>query len=172
MPLTPPNNNNNFSWSPLYRYSSVTLLRKNEDFMISIRHLKRSDKKLDEYAQRSYVANIVNCLSPAQLTYSEVCFFSLSCAGRMLCFVSVVFQKPYLTIDCSWKLLFKLWQVFAARYFSGHWPNFFKDRKKVSGFGHNVSKYRAMHTVMASFNTTVGQMTEMSQRKNWPSSVL
>jgi len=35
--------------------------------------------------------------------------------------------------------------------------------KKLSHFGQNVSKYRLMNTVTASFNTTVRQMTEMSQ---------
>jgi len=37
------------------------------------------------------------------------------------------------------------------------------NEKKLSHFGQNVSKYRLMNTVTASFNTTVRQMTEMSQ---------
>jgi len=37
--------------------------------------------------------------------------------------------------------------------------------KKLSHFGQNLSKYRLKNTVMASFNTTVRQMTEMLQ---WP----
>jgi len=44
-------------------------------------------------------------------------------------------------------------------------PNFLKnDRKKLSQFGHNVRKGRLVNTVTASFNTIMGQMTEMFQR--------
>jgi len=42
---------------------------------------------------------------------------------------------------------------------------FWNDRKKSNHFGENVWKYRLMNTAVASFNTTVRQMTEMSQ---WP----
>jgi len=42
------------------------------------------------------------------------------------------------------------------------------DRKKLSYFGQSARKYKLMNTVMASFNTIVRQMTEMSQRKNTP----
>jgi len=38
-------------------------------------------------------------------------------------------------------------------------------RKKLSHFGQNVCKCRLMNTVTASFDRTVRQMTEMSQRK-------
>jgi len=38
--------------------------------------------------------------------------------------------------------------------------------KKLSQFGHNIRKYRLLNTVAASFNTTMGEMTEISQRKN------
>jgi len=38
-------------------------------------------------------------------------------------------------------------------------------RKKSSPTGHNVWKYRLVSTVMASFNTTMKQMIEISQ---WP----
>ena len=36
---------------------------------------------------------------------------------------------------------------------------------KESQFGHNVWKFSLVNIVALSFNTTVGQMTEMSQRK-------
>jgi len=67
--------------------------------------------------------------------------------------------------------------IFAARYdvthdcvcdggglvFFGHSPKFFlNDRKKLNQFGQN---YRVINSVMASFNTSKVQMTEMSQRK-------
>ena len=54
------------------------------------------------------------------------------------------------------------------QFFFGHRPNLFShDRKKLSQFSHNVLKYRLLNTVTASSNTTMGQMTEMSQNK-WP----
>ena len=37
--------------------------------------------------------------------------------------------------------------------------------KKLSQFGHNVWKGKLVKTVTASFNTIMGKMTEMSQRK-------
>jgi len=37
--------------------------------------------------------------------------------------------------------------------------------KKLTQFGHNVRKSKLVNTVSASFNTTMGQMTEISQRK-------
>ena len=42
---------------------------------------------------------------------------------------------------------------------------FWIGRKKLSGFVQNIWKYRLMNTATAGFNTTVRQMTEMSQRK-------
>jgi len=42
---------------------------------------------------------------------------------------------------------------------------FLNDRKKSSQFGHNVVKGRVVNTVTSSFNTVMGQMSEMSQRK-------
>jgi len=47
--------------------------------------------------------------------------------------------------------------------FCGHRPKcFWNDQKKFSHFSQNVWKYQLMHTVKASFDTTVGQMTEIS----------
>jgi len=40
------------------------------------------------------------------------------------------------------------------------------NQKKLSQFDHNVWKGRLVNAVMESFNNTIGQMTEMSQRKN------
>jgi len=55
---------------------------------------------------------------------------------------------------------------FQTVFFFGHRPIcFWNDRKKLSHFGQNVWKYRLINTVTASFNTTLRQMTEMSQRK-------
>jgi len=62
---------------------------------------------------------IFNCLSRTRLTESAVCSLSLAAHGRMLSFVSVVFQKPYSTIDRKFKLIW-LWQVFALIIFSNH----------------------------------------------------
>jgi len=46
--------------------------------------------------------------------------------------------------------------------FFGHTSERFQnDRKKLNHFGQNVWKYRLKNTVVASFNTTVRQMTEM-----------
>jgi len=51
-------------------------------------------------------------------------------------------------------------------FFFGHRPKrFWNDRKKLSHFSQNVSKYRIKHTFMVSFNTTVRQMIEMLKRK-------
>ena len=47
--------------------------------------------------------------------------------------------------------------------FFGDRSSFFDDLKKLSQFGHNVRKHRLMNTVMASFNTIMGEMTEMSK---------
>ena len=58
------------------------------------------------------------------------------------------------------------WTSVFYRSFFGRRPKlFWNDRKKLSHFGQNFWKYRVMNTVTASFNTTVRQMTEMSQRK-------
>ena len=44
--------------------------------------------------------------------------------------------------------------------FSSHRPKFFwNDQKTLSQFGHNVWNGRLVNTVMASFNTVMGQMT-------------
>ena len=43
---------------------------------------------------------------------------------------------------------------------------FWNDWKKLSHFSQKVWKYRPMITVTVSYDTTVRQMTEMSQRKN------
>jgi len=40
-----------------------------------------------------------------------------------------------------------------------------KRPKKTSHFGQNVRNYKLKNTVTASLNTTVGEMTEMAQRK-------
>jgi len=62
--------------------------------------------------------------------------------------------------------LYKTATLHWALLFFGHRPErFWNDRKKLSHFGQNVSKYRLKNTVMVSFNTTVRQMTEMFQ---WP----
>jgi len=43
---------------------------------------------------------------------------------------------------------------------------FFKnDRKKLGEFGYDVRKYRLVNSVTLSFNTIIGQITEMSQRQ-------
>jgi len=42
---------------------------------------------------------------------------------------------------------------------------FFKDRKKLSQFDHDVRKYGVVSTVTGSFNAIIRQITEMSQRK-------
>ena len=56
------------------------------------------------------------------------------------------------------------WILFPS--FFGHWPmDFLNDQKKLGQFGHSVWKYRAMHIVMATVNSIMGQMTEMSQWK-------
>ena len=52
--------------------------------------------------------------------------------------------------------------------FFGHRPNVFKWWKQLRQFGNNIRKYRLVITVEATFNTTVGQMTEKSQRKKNP----
>jgi len=49
-------------------------------------------------------------------------------------------------------------------YFFGHRPNLFEiAEKKIQSY--NIQRYRLVKTVAASFNTAMGQMTEMSQRK-------
>ena len=46
-------------------------------------------------------------------------------------------------------------------------PRFLEIAEKITcPFGHNVQKYRLVNTVAASFNTSMGQMTEMLRRKN------
>jgi len=58
-------------------------------------------------------------------------------------------------------------------FFFGHRSNFFlNDQKKLSHFGQNVWKYMLMIIFTVSFNTTVRQMTEMSQWKKKNSSRL
>jgi len=54
---------------------------------------------------------------------------------------------------------------FRAVFFSVTDRIFFKRPKKLSHFGHDVRKHRLENTVTASFNTSVRQTTEMSQRK-------
>ena len=64
-------------------------------------------------------------------------------------------------------LLFFVHRDFHAGSFFGHRPKcFWNDRKILSHFGQNICKYRLTNTVLVSFNTTVRQMTEMSQQKN------
>jgi len=46
--------------------------------------------------------------------------------------------------------------------FFGHIRNSFSDRKNVTQFGRNVRKGKLVNTVVTSFNTITGQMTEMS----------
>jgi len=59
-------------------------------------------------------------------------------------------------VDATWLLA----------VFFGHRPKrFWNDWKKLSHFGQNIWKYKLKITVMASFNATVGQMTEIFQ---WP----
>ena len=53
-----------------------------------------------------------------------------------------------------------------ALLFFGHRPIFFwNDRNKLSQFGYDVRKDRLVNTVVASFDTLTGEMTEMSQGK-------
>jgi len=47
-----------------------------------------------------------------------------------------------------------------------------RKKKKLSQSGRNVRKYRLVDIATASFNTIMGQMTEMSQRKKSVPSML
>jgi len=54
----------------------------------------------------------------------------------------------------------------AALVVFGRRPNCFElTEKNLNQFGHDVRKYRLVNTIMASFNTVIGEMTGMSQRK-------
>ena len=66
-------------------------------------------------------------------------------------------------VRCGW--MFHR-QILSNLLFFGRRPKWFwNDQKKLSQYGRNVWKYRLMDTVMASFNITVRQMSEMFQRK-------
>jgi len=53
-----------------------------------------------------------------------------------------------------------------CQLFFRSWIDFFEyDRKNLGQFGHHVRKGSLVNAVTASLNTTMGQMTEMSQRK-------
>ena len=56
-------------------------------------------------------------------------------------------------------------RFFFSLFFGHRLTSFLNDRKILSQFGHNVWKYRLVNAITASFNTIIGQMTEMSQRK-------
>ena len=79
-------------------------------------------------------------------------------------------------MNCFWitkpfkRLYFEVWKIFPGPVLEpvlfGHGPKFvWNDRNKLSYFGQNVLKYRLMNTDTASFNATVRQTTEMSQRR-------
>jgi len=55
-------------------------------------------------------------------------------------------------------------QSFLSSFFQPQ-TDFLNDWKNLSRFGDNVRKYRLMNAVSASFNTIMGQTTEISQRK-------
>jgi len=67
------------------------------------------------------------------------------------------FSIQRIKIDNGYSQLFFFWS------FSSHRPIcLWNDQKDLSHFGQIVWKYKLMNTVTASFNTTVRQMTEMT----------
>ena len=103
--------------------------------------------------QHSYIQSLRPCekmctcfLKDAKSLSMVVCFLMLT---DCLYFYSSLFSEPgfiFSVISWSYRLNEFFWN----------------DRKK---FGHNIWKGRLMNTVMARFNTVMGQMTKMSQWK-------
>jgi len=65
--------------------------------------------------------------------------------------------RAYANYYCTW-----IRSAVQCRFFWSQTETFLNDRKKLSQFCHNVWKYRAIHIVTASFNTTMVQMTRDS----------
>jgi len=82
--------------------------------------VRRVFEKLWFADRREKIANfsLSVCSLLSRLAVSEIWTLSLGCTGKMLSFVSAVFQKPYSTINCCRRFLIKLWQqVFALIIF-------------------------------------------------------
>ena len=71
-------------------------------------------------------------------------------------------KVPIERVECTKKVEDHWCRV---RFLFCHRTKSFLMIEKNCQFGHNVWKYRAMHIVTASFNTTMGQMTKTSMTK-------
>jgi len=112
-------------------------------------------------------------LRSASSAGKQVILSTLAPYNRIVLYNSLKFYRDvYIPIGCEHPAIeYNMSDVFgiilpSSSLFSVVDRNFLSDRKKLSQFGHNVRKCRLVSTITASFNTSMGQMTETSSRKS------